>query len=307
MIRTRALALSIVLAACASDGGDASGTGASTGSSMDGSTGGSDPATTGSSDAADTTGAGGRYHPAGFETAQMHGPPMKLHEQDCRACHGEDLTGGTSAVSCDSCHTPDWRTDCTFCHGGTAEPSGAPPRDLDGSTDVAGLSFQAHTKHATFNVHPAYGCEQCHSKPVDVLSPGHVFDDTDARAEVDFTAGLSPSGAWDGSAACSELYCHGDGNGTLGAATHDMPTPSCGGCHPYPGSENLDYTGMSGQHRRHVNEGIACSECHDPNAAMTHVDGAKDVQITAAGFMFDAAQKRCTGACHLKLHGSEHW
>src|SRR5205814_2192141 len=59
-----------------------------------------------------------RYHPSGFADAIIHGPELKLQRQDCRTCHGADLKGGSSAVSCDGCHTSGWRTHCVFCHGG---------------------------------------------------------------------------------------------------------------------------------------------------------------------------------------------
>ena len=72
------------------------------------------------SSVADTsTGAIAGYHPEGFAAAEVHGPELKLHTQDCRACHGNDLKGGSAEVSCDSCHEPEWRTDCVYCHGGS--------------------------------------------------------------------------------------------------------------------------------------------------------------------------------------------
>ena len=85
-----------------------------------------------------------------------------------------------------------------------------------------------------------------------------------------------------------------------------MPTPSCGGCHPYPGTPNPAYAAMSGQHARHIGENVKCAECHDPLAIETHVDGSKNVAITAAGFTWNANAKTCAGLCHLKSH-NEHW
>ena len=49
------------------------------------------------SSVADTsTGAIAGYHPEGFAAAEVHGPELKLHTQDCRACHGNDLKGGSA-------------------------------------------------------------------------------------------------------------------------------------------------------------------------------------------------------------------
>lgn len=124
---------------------------------------------------------------------------------------------------------------------------------------------------------------------------------------LDFSAGLSPEAQWDGAGTCSSLYCHGNGLVANGSYMHDQPAPTCGGCHPFPGTENLLYTMMSGEHSRHMNEGFSCTECHDPVAIEKHVDGAKDVRIAATGVTWDAAQQRCTGLCHLKAHTSEGW
>lgn len=61
---------------------------------------------------------------------------------------------------------------------------------------------------------------------------------------------------------------------------------------------------MSGEHARHMNEGITCSECRDPVAIAQHVNGR---EVVATDFTRDAAQKRCSGRCHLRLHVSEAW
>jgi len=276
------------------------------GNSTDGSSGaaqtsgGSDGVETGTSTGADSPG----YHPPGFAAPEVHGMAMKLHEEDCRTCHGEDLKGGVVEQSCDSCHTEGWRTDCTYCHGGTNNQTGAPPRDIDGMTTM--LSFAAHGPHVTETLHAAYGCEQCHVTPTDVLSEGHVFDDTDAMAEVYFVAGLSPAGQWDGNA-CSNLYCHGNGNGSEGSYAHDQPAPSCGGCHPYPGTENMAYQTMSGRHALHMGRGLECAECHDPQGLLLHVDGKPDVEFAPAGFTFDPTTRRCSGTCHGRVHVGNGW
>ncbi|MBX7081318.1 MAG: hypothetical protein K1X88_19105 [Nannocystaceae bacterium] len=298
-----ALALGL---ACATDGPSGSG-GSSGGSGMDsaGSEGHGADAGTSHGGADSTGGTGDRYHPLDYAQASVHGPAMKLHEEDCRGCHGDDLLGGSSEVDCDSCHEPDWRTDCVFCHGGEKDGTGAPPRDIDGTTDTSMLSFIAHSRHVSQYQHAPYDCTQCHVKPLDVLSSGHVFDDTDARAEVDFSAGISSAGTWDGNA-CANLWCHGNGQTANGSYAHTDPEPNCGGCHPYPGTSNTAFNTMSGQHSRHINEGINCAECHDPLAIESHVDGKPDLDITVAGFNVDEASLSCSGLCHLKPH-NEQW
>lgn len=291
--------------------GTAGGTaGASVGSDSGASEG--DASSSGAADGAgSTTSPSGDYHPAGFADPAMHGPALKFHEQDCRSCHGNELDGGTVQVSCDSCHEPTWRTDCTYCHGGEIDQSGAPPRDLDGTTDPTQLSFIAHTAHVGQNDHPAYGCEQCHVKPDDVLTMDHVFDATDHEAEVVFSAGLSGQGSWnDGT--CSQLYCHGNGQGDNGSYQHDAGTPDCGGCHSYPGTGNTDFGSMSGHHRKHMNEGIDCQECHaltdaggSIGMAILHVNGTPDVAIDALDY--DEGTGRCSGQCHGENHNDRDW
>lgn len=84
---------------------------------------------------------GETYHPAcgeldfhealfGESEERLHGMQLKGFVQTCTDCHGETLTGGGDAPSCDGCHDPDgdgvvdaddddedWRSHCSFCHG----------------------------------------------------------------------------------------------------------------------------------------------------------------------------------------------
>lgn len=257
-------------------------------------------------------GSGGRHHPDRFARAEAHGPALMLQTEDCRTCHGNQLTGGSAGVGCDECHAGErgaWRLDCVYCHGGVDNESGAPPRGIRGDTDPASASFRAHTAHVTRGNHPAYACVQCHAVPDHVLTPGHVFDATAGAAEVDFSSGLSDT-ATHTPGSCSNLYCHGNGRAANGTATDDMATPGCGDCH---GASSAQAGTMSGDHGRHLRNGVDCVECHadvvDAAQAITgpdlHVNGAKDVRITAAGFTRSGAS--CSGSCHNKRHFNERW
>lgn len=298
-------------AACTDAGGvvGSGGTEASTGSGGSG----SGSASTSALDGASSTGGAGRYHPEGFAEAEVHGLAAKLQAEDCRDCHGADLAGAGLATSCDDCHPSGWRTDCVFCHGGDETELGAPPRDIDGSSVLEALSFRAHTAHVTDGIHAAFDCIQCHTKPTDVLSAGHVFDDTPAASEVGFSAGLSAQGMSAGGQ-CASLYCHGNGNGTLGSIAHTDPAPTCGGCHAYVGSPTTAISAMSGEHRRHLAEGLACSECHQATVdaagsivqRLLHVNGFAEVAIPS-GFQHDPATHTCSGTCHARIHLNEHW
>lgn len=261
----------------------------------------------------------GPAHPDGYGLPEAHGPDAKLQASACADCHGADLTGGESGVSCDLCHEEGWRTDCTRCHGGTENTTGAPPRDIDGETDPVAISFPPHSIHVTdTDLKLGFTCTACHVTPSDVLSAGHVFvgDATPAVAEVDFTGGSSPAARWDGQATCSDSWCHGPGPAGGGTAMVGQTFDSCASCHPFRDSGSAGWSTMSGQHDRHLSEGegFECGDCHksvvyrwDPiEDPSLHVDGA--VSVTPVGtIVWDPATKSCTGECHEEHHEGNAW
>ncbi|NOY26747.1 MAG: hypothetical protein GXP62_12815 [Oligoflexia bacterium] len=242
----------------------------------------------------------------------MHGLEAKLAVQNCTDCHGADLSGSGDATSCDACHQEDWRTTCTYCHGGMDNQTGAPPQDIDdGTTDLA---FGSHTAHveASSN-HSAFACSDCHQVPTDVLSDGHLWDGTAGQAEVDMSAGLSSSGTWtSGSMSCANLYCHGDGQGDNGSVTASE-SMSCGSCHG--SSSNLSsWSTMSGEHSRHLSGGLSCSDCHgdvvsDSSTvadASLHVDGSVE-WAPGESTLVVGSDGSCTGFCHWQGHWFQTW
>ncbi len=246
-------------------------------------------------------------HGSGWDDPGVHGLEAKEQTSDCTTCHGSSLTGGSASTSCDDCHSTGWRTDCTFCHGGIDNSTGAPPEDIDDGT--TGLSFGDHTEHVEQSDHPAFDCDSCHDTPSDVMSSGHVFvgDSTAGVAEVDMSGGLSSAGSFAiGSRTCSNLYCHGNGAGVRGSVTIGDST-NCSSCH---GSRSSS-SGMSGDHRDHISEGVDCGECHaDTLSGSTsisnpsnHVNGSVDVRITGLSY----SGSRCTGSCHGEYHSGERW
>lgn len=251
----------------------------------------------------DGGGTSGNYHPVQFALPENHGPALKRQVEDCRMCHGNDLAGGRVNVSCDSCHARAWRTNCTYCHGGGDNDTGAPPRELQ---EVEVSSFPAHTAHVRDTaIHAAFDCTTCHVKPMDVLSANHVFDDTpDGRVETRFLDGIAPAAVFtDGE--CSNNYCHGNGR-TNGTVRVRAPRMTCASCHAS--------SPTTGRHRKHATEGVACYECHADvvdrddttilNLAL-HVNGRKDVAFTQTGFTY--VNGRCSGTCHREAHNAETW
>ncbi len=250
------------------------------------------------------------YHPDGWTAAGQHGLAANLQtDGDCRLCHGADLTGGVSGYSCDTCHAATWRTDCTFCHGGTLDATGAPPEDIDNVAVASLISFPGHTAHVDGDDHLAYGCEQCHDKPTDVLTYGHVFGDiTPGYGEMDYTRGLAPISTYQ-AGTCSNNYCHGDGYNTLGTATTTDGPKACYSCHPDVTQGN--WGGMSGEHELHLDDGILCSECHGgvvdggQNVIIPslHVNGTPDVQLNGMTYVGGT----CGGNCHGHNHNNDDW
>jgi predicted CxxxxCH...CXXCH cytochrome family protein len=253
----------------------------------------------------------GPHHPAGYYDFNVHGPDAKLQTQTCTDCHGADLEGGTSGVSCGDCHAAEWKADCLFCHGGTDNETGAPPRDVLGAIEPGALSFSAHTAHVESTISEPLDCTACHAKPDDCLSPGHVFvgDATSGTAEVDVAGGLNPKGTYDG-LTCGNLYCHGNGQSDDGEVASTDTLDGCGGCH-------LDWTSpswssMGGHHQRHMNEGFDCSDCHADTVSPSHevigpqhhIDGAPTIAIVHDITWTDG---KCTGTCHDETHSNRTW
>ncbi|RME25615.1 MAG: hypothetical protein D6798_08530 [Deltaproteobacteria bacterium] len=263
------------------------------------------------------TGATGTYHPDGYADPTVHGMEAKLHEQTCTDCHGADLAGAGDVPSCDTCHDDGWRTNCTFCHGGIEDSTGAPPEDIDDGTSDA--AFGAHPRHVQTNTHAAFDCTQCHVKPTDVLSSGHLFDSTAAQAEVDFSSSLSSRASWSsGAMSCSNLYCHGNGRADNGSVSISDAPLSCHSCHPDASSSSSTISSMSGAHRKHVvSEGVRCEACHADtiDASNTvigpalHVNGTPDVAISSdyPSISYRSSSNSCTGNCHGEGHENENW
>jgi predicted CxxxxCH...CXXCH cytochrome family protein len=263
-----------------------------------------------------------RHHPDNFAGGAVHGPALQMQREDCRLCHGDDLTGGTSAVSCDGCHAGPsptaWRQNCTFCHGGVETQTGAPPRNIDG-TDLIG-PFPAHTEHVIGSaIANAYDCGQCHTKANDVLSPDHVFDATPGEAENDFGSGLSPQASFDrATGTCSNVYCHGSGRADDGMIAARGTALACNDCHPTAASGPTGWSAMSGPHSLHISSptSITCGSCHAQTTSADgmsiaakdlHINGTRDVAFADTGITFSATMKTCTGSCHGYMHTTRPW
>jgi predicted CxxxxCH...CXXCH cytochrome family protein len=239
-------------------------------------------------------------HPAAWmdtANAGFHAHSANQGLGACQGCHGADLdgVGGSTSVGCTECHGAAWKTSCVMCHGGMDNATGAPPQATWGhETDV--LRVGAHTAHVTASaLAAAFDCVECHSRPADALSAGHI----DGSAVSVVWGPLARSGGanptWSASArSCASTYCHGGYSGTYTyffydgynsmnyaganatAQWGDGPV-TCTSCHGSPPS-------TGGWHVYHGG-GMSCDLCHpDANATGTavtnpalHVNGTIDV------------------------------
>jgi predicted CxxxxCH...CXXCH cytochrome family protein len=131
---------------------------------------------------------------------------------------------------------------CTECHGGGDNDTGAPPRDLLGRSDPTLPSIGAHTAHlqlADDSLAKPFGCDACHPTPGTVRSPGHM----DGTVQIAFgtlaTAGGVASPGYDRTThGCASTYCHGSfvgGNpGNVPVWTAGAAAAACGTCHGDP-------------------------------------------------------------------------
>ena len=173
--------------------------------------------------------------------------------------------------------------DCTACHGGLGDDTGAPPRDLNGRTATTEVTVGAHATHVKAGpLAAAFDCDACHVKPASIGAPGHLDPSQKiVWGTLASAGGASPS--WDrASATCSNVYCHG---ATLVGGTIVTPRwtavdgsqAACGTCHGLPPSNHPVLAAGS--------TAATCSACHPETvkpdgsidaSAGRHVNGAVD-------------------------------
>jgi predicted CxxxxCH...CXXCH cytochrome family protein len=250
---------------------------------------------------------GGTIHPVGWVARSEHGSAFILAQgKACTDCHGEDYLGGNSGVSCDACHQgggSGWRTDCTFCHGGVDNNTGAPPDAAIPDSDRAQKIIGAHTEHVTARAqHRAFDCEECHVKPDAFDNLGHI--DQGQSPKVAFnTDGLNADASYDmQTTGCQSLYCHGNGQEANGQAIWTGDAMTCASCH---GDESTSPQTLSGRHSTHLGLSIDCATCHkdvvDDNKQIVdtdlHVNGQPNVGFSTG--TWNAETQSCSSVvCH---------
>jgi predicted CxxxxCH...CXXCH cytochrome family protein len=222
-----------------------------------------------------------------------HGtPPPAPHppQTRCELCHqptaGPNMTIASAATHIDG--IVQVASGCTDCHG-SATTNQAPPKDTSGGTATTLITVGAHQAHLLGGVSSKMvACDECHTVPANVNSPGHI--DHPPPAYVIFGPTATTNSfvpAWNASTGqCSNTYCHTGTGGSNTAPTWtrvDGTQAACGGCHGIP-PPTPAHNGVTD-----------CTGCHLPTAGLnrtianpaTHVDGV--LQVNAGS---------CNGTCH---------
>lgn len=201
-------------------------------------------------------------HPAGWEAKSAHGAAYKANPAQCRECHGSELKGGSSKISCDACHPgyphlEGWQEplqhgyayganpqSCQLCHGpnylgGTSQvscinnPTGTQPTGCHpnpSAIHTAGWTVTLHGKTAklapstTDPLASFLACRNCH---------GYGFTGTPlSNNKGCYSANCHPDGrphsAWNGTSSII-VFSHADS--TVSPATATENAPVCYGCH----------------------------------------------------------------------------
>lgn len=256
-----------------------------------------------SNDSAVTVDASGRHQPGWLA---IHGTTYFKDTNVCIACHGSDLKGGISGVSCDKCHTlphakpwkghyqaTDLLTACTACHGaGLSGGAKAPACSIchkllvPGMVPVQGECVSCHKNPpngAVFpnrsGVHTAHtaltgvGCSVCHSG----AGYGTANHGTLPTASVAFSASYyakSGTAVRNSDGTCSNVSCHGGITTRNWSGGRLNPLTECDQCHKSGTAAGLPESNSyySGEHTTHLTEaGLRCVDCHD----MSKTSGGK--------------------------------
>lgn len=223
--------------------------------------------------------------------------------QQCQTCHAANFSGGTTGVSCNSCHTfSGGPASCNTCHGVFNDSIMiAPPRALNGDTATSYIAVGAHTSHLYSNRLSVVPCASCHNVPQSVFSSGHINSSSLitlqglATTNIAYNAKFSPNGS------CANTYCHGNFSFTKASALPENyfaftdsvmvgnnitvqwtqvgeSEAVCGSCHDLPPKGHIGY-----QENWPISSCVSChAEVVDANGNIIdktkHINGQVDVR-----------------------------
>ncbi|MCK4509914.1 MAG: CxxxxCH/CxxCH domain-containing protein, partial [Desulfuromonadales bacterium] len=187
-------------------------------------------------------------------------------------CHSDGVNVDRDIVGPNAVVVPTWasgtNTICTSCH----------------NTGTSGTA----TVHATHLALPnldgaAITCGTCHddtwaaANTLKTETGGEVIGShVDGDVDVTFNTTLVPAAPMNQVAGTCAVYCHS--NGTAPVETPDwdvVTTGDCGDCHAIASG-----AGLTGAHDTHLDEGLACNDCHTHDGSVfggDHINGTKDI------------------------------
>jgi len=175
-----------------------------------------------------------------FTKAENHGKMFLANRESCKTCHGEDLNGGVSQISCNSCHT-------VYPH------------------TVEFLSGKEHGKKYRQN---KAECYQCHSKPGAKVA----FETCKKCHEYPHSGGWAQKEKH-GKAYLDKVACQGCHAGKSDDEKSTYARVTCKSCHvEIPHSESFKNGAHASMAKTY--EG-ACTKCHD-NFTRNFPDNGED-------------------------------
>jgi predicted CxxxxCH...CXXCH cytochrome family protein len=185
-----------------------------------------------------------------------HPKPWKTHGSSgnqpnaCALCHGANFEGGRGP-SCRSCHsrltgvqlpTPGA---CVSCHGNPPDGSAAPNRSGSHAAHVALPELQNN-------------CKVCHNGGGSGTAVHQVFGNLTVAVLSSYDAKSGVAGYSKTGRTCANIKCHGGQTTPLWGGGH---LAGCLSCHASGTGQYNSFN--SGKHTTHINEGLACTDCHD--------------------------------------------
>lgn len=229
-------------------------------------------------------------HGVGFAdvvSTNFHGKYIQSKDYDiqiCKSCHGGDFSGGTTGQSCNTCHNkPNGPENCTTCHGAV---NAAPPKDLSDNVNVSSRGVGAHQMHLSGGNYGAdVSCNECHSVPASVASPGHLDATLHAEIKFDSTSLLYRSNAAYNAAnvSCANTYCHGNFSGgnnvTVTWNNASGTAAACGTCHGDATKTTLKEKAFPVTGHTAATVSSDCGTCHGMtvNSALQIIDRSRHV------------------------------
>lgn len=231
-----------------------------------------------------------------------HGDAANLDRDSCRQCHGQDYRGGSSGVSCYTCH---------FGPDGSRSPAGSSWVHANG--DHEGLQSQESVCNSCHSINRGYGlspesCHDCHGSgaahdtgAVWLLPQNHAQQSIENRSACLNCHSMSGSGGSEPS--CRS--CHT-------ASDPPLSTGNCTSCHGRPPN--------SGKHIKHISEGASCTHCHDSygsgsaNHWYPNPNSPADIRFRftnsgdnmTATFDSQGNLQRCMNTCHAGSESENH-